>query len=223
MTASGAKTAERAPTTTVASPATIRSRSSRRSASERPEWSSATRSPKRARKRPTRLRRQRDLGHEDDRAAARGERGLARADVDLGLAAAGRAGEEDVAAAAREQSSRSARARASCVSESWAGVGSAARAGRRRHGSRRSPRRVGCCGAIERERAGRRRAVVVREPEREIDERRRERLEHALGRDRLDVGRRLDVDVDDDAAPTRVAEADRDERRPSPPRPRSRT
>ena len=51
-----------------------------------------------------RLRRERDLRHEDDRAAARGERGLAGADVDLGLAAAGRAGEEDVAAAAREQS-----------------------------------------------------------------------------------------------------------------------
>ena len=51
-----------------------------------------------------RLRRERDLGHEDDRAATRGERGLARSDVDLGLAAAGRAGEEDVAAAAREQS-----------------------------------------------------------------------------------------------------------------------
>ena len=50
-----------------------------------------------------RLRRQRDLRHEHDRAAARGEGGLAGADVDLGLAAAGRAGEEDVSAAAREQ------------------------------------------------------------------------------------------------------------------------
>ena len=50
-----------------------------------------------------RLRRQRDLRHEHDRAAARRQGGLAGADVDLGLAAAGRAGEEDVAAAAREQ------------------------------------------------------------------------------------------------------------------------
>ena len=49
----GAKTAERAPTTTRASPEAIRSRSSRRSASVRPEWSSAIRAPKRARKRPT--------------------------------------------------------------------------------------------------------------------------------------------------------------------------
>ena len=45
-----------------------------------------------------RLRCQRDLGHEDDRAAPRRERGLGRADVDLRLPAAGRTGEEDVAA-----------------------------------------------------------------------------------------------------------------------------
>ena len=49
----GAKTAERAPTTTDASPETIRSRSSRRSASVRPECSTAIRSPKRAWKRPS--------------------------------------------------------------------------------------------------------------------------------------------------------------------------
>ena len=59
-----------------------------------------------------RLRRERDLRHEDDRAAARGERGLAGADVDLGLAAARRAGEEDVAAAAPEQALDPLRARA---------------------------------------------------------------------------------------------------------------
>ena len=50
-----------------------------------------------------RLWRERDLGHEHDRAAARGKRRLACADVDLGLAAAGRAFEQDVAAAAHEQ------------------------------------------------------------------------------------------------------------------------
>ena len=49
------------------------------------------------------LRRERDLRHENDCAAARREGGLAGADVDLGLAAAGRAGEEDVSTAAREQ------------------------------------------------------------------------------------------------------------------------
>ena len=49
----GAKTAERAPTTTGASPDAIRSRSSRRSASVSAECSTATRSPKRSRKRPS--------------------------------------------------------------------------------------------------------------------------------------------------------------------------
>ena len=50
-----------------------------------------------------RLRRQRDLRHEDDRAATGGEGGFAGADVDLGLAATRGAREEGVAAAAREQ------------------------------------------------------------------------------------------------------------------------
>ena len=47
----GAKTAERAPTTTRASPRATRSRSSRRSASPSEEWRTATVSPKRAVKR----------------------------------------------------------------------------------------------------------------------------------------------------------------------------
>ena len=48
-----------------------------------------------------RLRRERDLRDEHDRAASPLERGRARLDVDLGLAAAGRAVEQEVAAAAR--------------------------------------------------------------------------------------------------------------------------
>ena len=63
----------------------------------------------------------------------------------------------------------------------------------------------------QRKSAGRRRAVVVREPESEIDERRRERLEHPLCRDGLDVGRRFGVGVDDDTAATGVAERDRED------------
>ena len=62
----------------------------------------------------------------------------------------------------------------------------------------------------QRQRAGRRRAVVVREPEGEVDERRREGLEHAFGGDGLDVGRRLGVGVDDDAAPPGIAERNRE-------------
>ena len=56
------------------------------------------RSPKRARKRPTRLRRERDLRNEHDRAAPALERRRAGLQVDLGLAAAGRAVEEEVGA-----------------------------------------------------------------------------------------------------------------------------
>ena len=64
----------------------------------------------------------------------------------------------------------------------------------------------------ERERARRRRAVVVGEPQREIDERRRQRLGDALDRRRLDAVRRRDVDLGDDAAPPRVAEPHLDDR-----------
>ena len=157
-----------------------------------------------------RLRRQRDLGHEHDRAAAGGERRLAGADVDLGLAAAGRAREEDVPAAAREERLDSLRARAPATRRAASGAGSAAQAGRRRHlAPLAAPLRL--LRRDQRERAGRRRAVVVREPEGEIDERRRKRLEHALGRDGLDVGRRLGVGVDDDAAAAGVAEPDRED------------
>jgi hypothetical protein len=62
----------------------------------------------------------------------------------------------------------------------------------------------------QRQRAGGRGAVVVGEPESEVDERRRERLQHPLGRNGLDVGRRLGIGVHDNAAPTRVAEGDRE-------------
>ena len=169
-----------------------------------------------------RLRGERDLRHEDDRAAAGRERGLAGADVDLGLPAAGRAGQEDVAAAGSRAGSSIRSSARSCEPDSCAGAGSAARPAVAVT-SRRSPRRCGLLRRDQRERAGRRRAVVVGEPEGEVDERRRQRLEHPLGRDRLDVGRRLGVGVDDDAAAPRVAEAGSRGRRPSPPRRRSRT
>ncbi len=155
-----------------------------------------------------RLRRQRDLGDEDDRAAARGERGLARSDVDLGLAAAGRAREEDVAAAAREQGLDPRQRTFLGLGETGGRRLCSESRGRRHLPPLTTPLRL--LRRDERERAGGRRAVVVREPEREVDERRRERLEHALGRDRLDVGRRLGVGVDDHPATPGVAEADRE-------------
>ena len=49
------------------------------------------------------LRRQRDLGHEDDRTAPSRERSFAGADVDLGLPAARSSGEQDVPAATCQQ------------------------------------------------------------------------------------------------------------------------
>src|SRR5205085_3836948 len=119
-----------------------------------------------------RLRRQRDLGDEDDRAATGCERRLARPDVHLGLAAAGRTGKEDVAAAVREQDFDPRERLLLRLRE----IGRGRLAGqtrRRRHvatfaAARRLLRRD------QRERAGGRRAVVVGEPEGEIDERRRE-------------------------------------------------
>ena len=156
-----------------------------------------------------RLRCQRDLGHEHDRAPAGSEGGLAGADVDLGLAAAGRAGEEDVPAPTRKEAFDS-------LERALLRLGKPVR--RRLGGETRRRRDLAPLAAAlrlvrrdQRERAGRRRAVVVREPEREIDERRGKRLEHALRRDRLDVGRRLGVGVDDHAAAPGVAEGDRED------------
>ena len=98
MTASsstGAKTALRTPTQMRASPRRSRSHSAWRSASERPEWSSATWSPKRARKRPESCGRQRDLGDQHQRPLAGGPGRGDGPQVDLGLARAGDAVEQE--------------------------------------------------------------------------------------------------------------------------------
>ena len=129
-----------------------------------------------------RLRRERDLRHEHDRAAAARERRLAGADVDLGLAAAGRAEQQDVAAVAVEQLV-DARERALLR------LGQMLRRRlRRERADRRSVAPLAAALRVvrrdERERTRRRRAVVVGEPEREIDERRRQRLRDALDRRR---------------------------------------
>jgi hypothetical protein len=64
----------------------------------------------------------------------------------------------------------------------------------------------------ESERTGRRGAVVVGEPEGQVDERRRDRADDPFDRDRLDVFRSLLLQADDDAAPARAAERDGDDR-----------
>src|SRR5439155_24284181 len=62
------------------------------------------------------------------------------------------------------------------------------------------------------ERASRRRAVVLGDPEGELDERLRQLLDDALDRRGLDSLRRRDVDLRDDTASLRVAEAHLDDR-----------
>ena len=169
----GAKTAERAPTTTGASPATIRSRSSRRSASVRPECSTAIRSPKRAWKRPSVCGCQRDLRDEHDRALSARERSRARLQVDLRLAAAGRAGEQQVRAGAVDRL-HDPRNRPLLRLRQPGRLRLARHAGARLAAF---PAPGPQLGRDELERACRGRAVVVSEPEREIDERRRQLVE----------------------------------------------
>jgi hypothetical protein len=71
--------------------------------------------------------------------------------------------------------------------------------------------RLALDGRDERERARRGRAVVVRDPEGELDERLRELLDDALDRRDGDPIRRLDAELDDEPAPLRVAEANLDD------------
>ena len=81
-------------------------RSARRGVSR--ECRTATVSPKRSAKRADGLRRQRDLGHEHDRRAAALERGAHGAQVDLRLAAAGHAVQQQALARAPRRRWRAA-------------------------------------------------------------------------------------------------------------------
>ena len=118
---------------------------------------------------PHRLRRQRDLGHEDDRPPPARERQRAGLEVHLGLPAPRRPVEEDVARPCAER-------RLDPPDRFGLRVRQALRLGLTAAGSR-----LGTAPALttprprprrdERERTRRRRAVVVRYPERELDER----------------------------------------------------
>ena len=98
-----------------------------------------------------------------------------------------------------------------CDALSAAGSGSPGSASRSA-GCARSPRGFRCTGATSCERARRRRAVVVGDPERELDERRRQLLDDALDRRGLDPVRRRNVDLGHDAAAPRVPEPHLDDR-----------
>ena len=168
-----------------------------------------------------RLGRERDLRHEHDRAAPTLERRGAGAEVDLGLAAARRPVQEDVPAAGVERGDDP-------LDGVDLGVGQPLGlrlAGKRVARRGRPP--LAATGPLvrrhERERAGGRRPVVLGEPERELDERRRNLVDDRAGGGDLHPGRRLDADVDDDAAqlPPRRARPRRPT--PAPPHRRPRT
>ena len=157
------------------------------------------------------LRRERDLGHQHDRPEPALERGAARLEVDLGLAAPGGPVEQDVLPDPLVERRHDLRDRCALLGGELRRLRLAlerlARDGRRTLAPRRASQ-----GRHELERAGWRRAVVVRDPQREVDERRRD-VVHETPDDRgLDPGRRLDADVRDHPAHGAAAEPHRDDR-----------
>ena len=146
-----------------------------------------------------RLRRERDLRHEHDRAEPARERRLAGLEVDLGLAAPGRPDEQEMRGLRAVEPGDDPRDRRLLLRRQLGGRGLTgerlALDRRRSLAARRPPQR-----RDELERARGRRAVVVGDPEREVDERGRDLVEHLPGRRELDPGGRLDADLDDDAA-----------------------
>ena len=152
---------------------------------------------------------QRDLGHEHDRPETAGERRLAGADVDLGLAASGGARKEDVAPARAQQPvDPHERPLRRLGQPPRGGLG-----GERFSLGHRPPLApaLRLLRRDERQSARRSRAVVLGEPEGEVDERRGHALRDALHRGRLDALGRLDTNLGDDAPAPRIAEANLDD------------
>ena len=155
------------------------------------------------------LRSECDLRYEHDRAEALFEGGLAGSQIDLRLAAPGLAVEEVVRRPA-ERSDHLREHALLCLGQ--------------RVGTRfadeilctRPPLRTGAPLAgrrrYERECPGRGGAVVIREPERQVDERLRDRAEHLRDRDRLDVLGHLVLEGDDHTPALGAPECDRDDR-----------
>jgi tRNA (cmo5U34)-methyltransferase len=156
-----------------------------------------------------RLRCQRDLRDEDDRPAPTRERRLAGADVDLGLAAARCTPKESVAPSAVEELDDPGEHALLRLRQRRGRPLGREGACARHLSTLAAPLRV--VRRDERERPRRRRAVVVGEPEREVDERRRQRLGDPLDRRGRDSLRRRDADLRHDAPVPRVAEAHHDD------------
>ena len=158
-----------------------------------------------------RLRRQRDLRHQHDRRPPARDRRGARSQVDLGLAAAGLAVEQEMAAPLLVEGLLDPPERGPLrlrqLGHSLLEREALALARRR---LLLAP--LPLDGRDQLERAARRRAVVVGDPEREVDERGRQLVDDGLDRDRMDPLRGLVHDLDDDPALPRAAERDRDDR-----------
>ncbi len=155
--------------------------------------------------------RERDFGNEHDRAAPALDRGGAGLEIDLGLPAARGTEEEEVGSLARLECADDAiEGRTLCVAE----LGRLGLTGQPVAGRRLRPLAAGLAlhRRDERERAAGRRAVVVRDPERQLDERFRQLLDDTLDLGGLDALRGRDVDLRHDTASLRVAEAHFDDR-----------
>jgi hypothetical protein len=160
---------------------------------------------------PRRLRGKRDLRNEHDRSAPAGKSFGTCLEVDLGLTAAGCSEQEERGADAflhsrpdpcqrillfgGERRRSGFAGKVVLDAPPWSAL--SARTRRRRDQSERTSRRG---------------AVVVGEPEGQVDERRRNRADDPLDGNRLDVLRSLLLEADDDAAAARAAERDRDDR-----------
>ena len=156
------------------------------------------------------LRRERDLRHEHDRALSPLERRGAGLEVDLRLAAAGRSVEEDVAAASVQRLDDAGEAPCLALAQLCRLGLAAQRVPLRRLRPLTASLPLGRRHQFERPRRGR--AVVVREPQREIDERLRQLVDHVADRRRLHAFGRALLQADDHAAPLGPAKANRDHR-----------
>jgi len=155
-----------------------------------------------------RLRRERDLRHEHDRPEPALERRRTRLEVDLRLAAAGRPLQQDVLADALVECRDDPLDRRALLVRQRLRLGLAAERlaldGRRSLAPRRAALR-----RDELERSGGRRAVVVRHPQRQVDEGRGHLVEQPANGRRLDPGRRLDAHVRYDPTGRAPPEPDR--------------
>ncbi len=164
------------------------------------------------------LRRERDLRHEHDRAEPSRECRLACLEIHLGLAAPGRSDEQQVRSRRLVEAGDDARDRgALLVGQRGGGCLTGERLALGRRGP--LPARRPAKRSNELECAGRCRAVVVGDPQCEVDEGRRDLVEHLPdGRD-LDTHGRLDSDLDDHTARRAAAESHLDDRSLARPRP----